>query len=349
MTKGKTSRKPERGSESKALSTVSAKAGAKLLLFGEHAAVYGHPALGMGLPLYTEVEIHFASEKRWRIPNLDARHHGVVHEAIERAESVLVHRDKTSLSDLRGTFRFESDVPLASGYGSSASLAVALYRALAMRGFELLPEFNPNNRPPEWKAANLIEETFHGTPSGIDAGLCSLGGLIEFRGAANGTLPEARTLSPRDFCILASSVPRLSSTRELIAMLRRRIEDRDDSVVTKLKRLGDIAATAGALFTESISSMHFLEQLGEAADEAHTLLGELGLGHPRIDQAIRSAKSAGAFGGKVSGAGGGGAFYAVCENEDSVRAVHRAVQVHLADQPLFAFRVGDSGVSRISL
>lgn len=328
---------------------VRGQAGAKLLLFGEHAAVYGHPAVGIHLPLMTDVTLSPSSGGQWMLPDLEPAYMQPAYmepvlQALARAEEVFVHPDGSRLSDHRGSISFRSTVPLSSGFGSSASLSVALVRALHTMGYELRDQDRLPGWPDEWRAANLLEETFHGTPSGIDAGLCSLGGVVEFRGSS-ASLPHARHISGPSFCIVASSVPRRGSTRELVAGLRRRMEAGETEVADDLAALGSLSSEAVTLLENPDGS---LSSLAHYVDRAHELLSGLGLGHPDVDAAIETGRGAGALGGKISGAGGGGAFFLLCRDVASARRVAQALAVDNVDQrQIFGIQVAQGNTSLI--
>mgnify|MGYP003328063196 CR=1 FL=1 len=56
-------------------------------------------------------------------------------------------------------------------------------------------------------------------------------------------------------------------------------------------------------------------ELGALANEAQSLLSEIGVCDSYQDCLLEAGKAAGATGGKMSGAGGGGAFFLVCPNK----------------------------------
>jgi mevalonate kinase len=64
-------------------------------------------------------------------------------------------------------------------------------------------------------------------------------------------------------------------------------------------------------------------------DRAHELLGELGVSTPLLDGLCEAARRVGAYGAKLTGAGGGGAVIAIAprDKENDVLAAWRAVKV----------------------
>lgn len=285
----------------------SADAPGKLLLFGEHAAVYGHPALGVALP--SKLTLSLEPCDTWHISLDDEAPAAAV--TIDDALPVPGFTDhlQTTLSAAWGAVAparivIRTELPIGSGFGSSAALCVALTRAWAPDG---------TDAETIWRVAHAMERFFHGTPSGIDTGLAALGGVQEFRLGGPDSLPHARP-RPLPAAVLAvGALPRGHSTRELVAMVRRSRQTDPATTDRHLHRLGELASEASACADAA--------SLGALADEAQHRLATLGLSTPELDDALAAARRAGASGAKLSGAGGGGAFYAVCRDTTGADAV----------------------------
>ena len=129
-----------------------------MLLFGEHAAVYGHPALGVSLPWTLELKI---------IPVADAGHAGS-----RRATEPLPALPEQvaamlAVPHLHAVVEIRSQIPIGLGFGSSAALCVAAERALTSAAVP------PPSAATAWRGAHERERVFHGTPSGADTGLAT--------------------------------------------------------------------------------------------------------------------------------------------------------------------------------
>ena len=127
----------------------------KLLLFGEHAAVYRYPAVGIQLEQSLMVTADTA--KRWSFPQLipSAYHQPLVDALAE----VLGYEPQPMRLTLSG------ELPVGVGFGSSAAFCSALLQAVEP------DRFSQADRMVLWHAAHRLEHLFHGTPSGIDTGL----------------------------------------------------------------------------------------------------------------------------------------------------------------------------------
>ena len=146
------------------------RASGKLLLFGEHAAVYGHRAIGISLPETTTVHLTGGTSS-WdlaQVPLDDRETVLAILAQLEEHIPELASRGRCSV-------RIDSAVARGVGFGSSAALCGALARAaLAHAGAAA----EQDDRA--WSLAHDAERLFHGTPSGIDTGLALMNGMHAF-------------------------------------------------------------------------------------------------------------------------------------------------------------------------
>jgi mevalonate kinase len=220
--------------------------------------------------------------------------------------------------ELGGTLVIEGAIPPESGFGSSGALCAALARSLAARQAEL---GHPVHEDMVWTAANEAERLFHGSPSGVDTGVSLKGGLLMVE--PGGSFPPAAHSLPRaGVHVVYGSVPRDSSCAANVAAIGKAMRLGDTRVSGLIGELGAIAARAGTLLAASLSDP---AMLGVLASEAMGLLSRLGLSTPALDALVADGMSAGALGGKLSGGGGGGAFWLACPDADTAAAVQESV------------------------
>ena len=207
----------------------------KLLLFGEHAAVMGYPALGLALERGIAVELEpDPAATSWSLEGRDQRENAIARDVMRRVDEAVPGLPKG------GKIRSRSDLPEGRGFGSSAALCVALAEA-ALRAAGT-PEVL-RHRSLVWAIAHHAEGYFHGSPSGIDTGLAALGGLIAFKPSPP-DLPEWRRLPIRRLAFLAGSLPRQSSAKTLIAGIKEKGQDASSREAGRLARLGSLSEMA---------------------------------------------------------------------------------------------------------
>lgn len=289
----------------------------KLILFGEHAAVYGRPAIGVQLPERTTVTLREARTGGWHLDGIPAEDCPAARRLLGRLEKLLPDLARRGGSALS----IESTIPRAVGLGSSAALCLATARAALA--------FVQENRPDHdgarsWELAHALERLFHGTPSGIDTGLSLHEGLTAYSPRPP-ALPGWEQVFTVPFWIVAGAVPRARGSAALIRGLGERMSVGEKKVVEGLSELGRIAAQvkqelAGAAGADRAAS------IGAQADAAMGILRGLGLSDPRLDALLEEGRRTGALGGKLSGAGGGGAFFLVVESEEAGRTTAAGLQ-----------------------
>ena len=287
------------------------KASAKLILFGEHAAVFGHMAVGVSLPEGTTVRLQGKEAPAWTLSNVVAEDGKTILEVLARMEALL----PALASQGRCRVEVESNVARGVGFGSSAALCAALARAALAHAGQGGP---PSDRDRQWGLAHDAERLFHGTPSGIDTGLSLMDGMFAFRPRPP-RLPESEPLFGQTLHLVVAAVPRDKACGALVASLGERVRSGEQAACESVQALGDLAAAAREAVRGGTPDSAL--RIAELADGAMDNLRRLSLSTPWLDRLLDAGRSEGALGGKLSGAGGGGAFFLVVRDAEAASAV----------------------------
>lgn len=305
----------------------------KLILFGEHAVVYGHPAIAAATDQRTLVEVDRCGQKftvnGYRIHD---RFHSYLKMAVERC-----WKGEDAIR-----IQTEGGVPSASGTGSSAALTVATVGAL-----HRLQHLDDRARLAQ--DAYGVERATQGGGSPVDTSASTAGGGIALADAANPPgIGEALwnvSWEQRAWAVERVEVPPLT-----LVIGNSGVKGRTDEQVAKVARavqknamLRDTLADIGAITREAVKPLRNedWEAVGRLMDRTHSALHTLGVNHAAVQHLVDAARAApGTFGAKITGAGGGGSMIALTEKPEAL--AHR---LEAAGGTAFIVRLGNPGVA----
>lgn len=294
---------------------VTATAPGKVILAGEHAVVYGRPAIAA--PVWQVVATAtITAAAPGAGCTLVASDLGQVLQLADAGDDeplavvtrlTLARLGVAHMPDWRIELR--SDIPIASGLGSGAALSTALVRAIFAR---------LGQPAPPAVVSELVYESerfYHGVPSGIDNTVVAYGQPIWF---VKGQPPEPFMLAApillaiADTGIRSPTVLTVSKVREAWLQDRPRYEAIFDAI-------GDLVHAARRALEQGDPSA-----LGGLFNANQALLQSIGVSCDAIETLVAAARAAGASGAKLSGAGGGGNIIALVE-PTTAPAVHAAL------------------------
>jgi hydroxymethylglutaryl-CoA reductase len=283
----------------------------KIILFGEHAVVYGSRAIAAPVPLAVRARVVDEEDGVWLVvPRWGVEQRLRTDPAKQRSFEVpaALILNELGLTDRSMRIEVYSEMPRAMGLGGSAAVAVAIIRALD-RHFELGLTDDAVNA-----LAYQCECVAHGTPSGIDNTVATFGQPLVYR---KGEPPQIHSLDlPEPITFVVGMTGVESLTAKMVARVREGRERNPDVYDTMFKGIDAVSGQA----LEALKR-NDLARLGELMNVCQGLLNGLGVSSWELEELIQIARENGALGAKLTGGGGGGSMIALCpENADKVVA-----------------------------
>jgi mevalonate kinase len=323
---------------------TASSAPGKVYLFGEHAVVYGEPAVPCAIERRATVTVERREDGATQVhaddltldgftvtyraesddrPDVDVptplveAAMGYVDGAIRQA------RDAADAPGAGFDVTIESDIPLGAGLGSSAAVVVAAIDAMTRElGVTL------DAREVADRAFQVEYDVQDGQASRADTFCSAVGGAVRVEGDDCGTI-EAPNLP-----FVVGYDGGAGDTGQLVAGVRRLREEYPFARNT-VSAIGDIVRQGEQALADGD-----LESLGRLMDFNHGLLEALGVSSRSLDDMVWSAREADALGAKLTGAGGGGCIVAL----DETQATKTALEYTTSCEEAFRAELDTEGV-----
>jgi mevalonate kinase len=317
---------------------ISASALGKVILLGEHAVVYGEPAIAVPVE-QVRARVMVSPEPRRPPGQVRLQAPGIgldstleeISPAHPLARAVALVMEELGISRPPAmTIRVTSTIPVAAGLGSGAAVSVALLRALS----EFLGHPLSQRRVSE--LAFEVEKIHHGTPSGVDNTVITYNKPVYFIRGGSHLENRIETVSIGEaFHLVIANTGVPSPTGQIVGEVRRAWEADPDQYNALFHRIGELVDRARECIEQGKT-----ETLGLLMDENHALLGEIGVSSIELDRLVHTARLAGASGAKLSGGGRGGNMIALVNSEAAGRVAEALQAAGAAQTILTAVRAG---------
>lgn len=279
---------------------------AKVILLGEHSAVYGQPALALPLPTVSAT-CHATPAPRPGIFIQSDLYTGALENipedlaAVQKLTMRLVAH--LGLENQPLQLALTTNIPIARGLGSSAAISAALTRALY--------DFASQPLSPEttYQHVQWAEMIHHGASSGIDAAVVSHQKTVLL--TREKEIRYITATLPGVLLVMDSGTP--SATKKSVAFLREQ-KQYNPTIEGYITSLGEVA-DAGLHAYESGA----IAELADAMNQSHALLQNCGVSSSTLDQLVSVALQNGAVGAKMTGGGQGGCMIALCKHSKRPR------------------------------
>jgi mevalonate kinase len=291
-----------------AMPAIFAKAPGKIILLGEHAVVYGQPAIAVpvnqvqakamvtpnpqnqpGLIILDAPQIHLLADLNGLPSN---------HPLAAAVRLTLAHIGAAHPPAL--TIRVTSTIPIAGGLGSGAAVSVAIIRALSDYLGSPLPDDQVSG------LAYEVEKIHHTHPSGVDNTVITRAKPVYFQKGLPIEVFDIRT----PFTIVIGDTGVAAQTSDVVQDVRCRYESEPEKYARIFNSIGELTCLAYHAITDGEN-----HGLGGMMNANHELLVEMGVSSPELNALVQAARQAGAAGAKLSGAGRGGNMIALVNPE----------------------------------
>ncbi|MEM2943168.1 MAG: mevalonate kinase [Methanomassiliicoccales archaeon] len=282
---------------------LTSSAPGKIILFGEHAVVFGKPAIAIAISLRLRCTLAHDMQFTFNDQPLSRKHHPYIVAALEK---------NWTGGPLK--IKVNSDLPSGSGLGSSAAITGALIGGLfAMKGTLKAEEVA--------KKAFDVELAVQGRASPVDTSTCVHGHGIFINSIPGDDLLWRISSGLKEWFVHHCEVPRMkivigftgisAPTGPLVERVRRFVETNRSGI--------DIIEEIGQIAIDGIKKLRVndLVALGELMKRNQELLSMLGVSTPALEKLI-TASSPHSFGAKLTGAGGGGSIIALTDQPEKV-------------------------------
>jgi mevalonate kinase len=320
------------------MNNVTVSAPGKLMLLGEHAVMHGSPCLVTAVDQRMRMNVELTSKPEFQLeaPDVKIRSYkkpmnelgkGNIPKGARFVEKAAVNLLSLQGMDNRGIrVTTKSEFSSEFGFGSSSAVTVCVIKAIS----ELLDLKLSDKEIFDISYKSVLD--IQGKGSGFDVAAAVYGGTLYFK--SGGKVIDPLSISSLPLIVGYSGIK--ADTVGLIDKVKKSFEDRED-------RLDDIYNEIGNLVDQAKGTLVELdwESFGNLMSKNQKLLNELGVSTDELDDMINASIKSGAYGAKVSGAGGGDCMIAIVGREKRQKVID---SIHNVGGGVIDVKTGAEGV-----
>ena len=307
---------------------VTASAPGKAILFGEHAVVYGKPAIAMAINKRSCVEVSESNDNKINvnirdlgiIGRIDLDNDVIISDSPKKGILKYILESIKKIHDGSGIeINIDVNIPIGGGLGSSAAVTVATIAAVST--------YNEINLKKEEIAryAHEVELKVQKSASPLDTTISTYGGLIYLETNAEGII---QLDIDYDIPVVIGYTDIRGDTGKLVKNVRIRRDVYPEIINPVIDSIEIITEEAKEAILNNDK-----KRIGELMNINHGLLDALGVNTKELSGMVYTARNVGACGSKITGAGGGGSIIAYCPDgtRDVISEINRTESALKAD------------------
>jgi mevalonate kinase len=296
------------------MGTLTARAPGRICLLGDNADLLEKPAIAAAVSAFLVVDIEPRSDDVVRLFGTDIG----AEESYQLGDDVDYDSPLKYVKAVYARFAdrvsagfdltIHSEIPVSAGLSSSTALCIASIRALAQLCNVSLDDDDVAELSFQIERYDLDIECGR-----MDQYAIAYAGVTYIQ---TGDEAGVEQLPIQSLPVLVADTEEKHDTQALQKWLRQRIADDDPSLMKPLKQVVELVEQGKSAILDAD-----LEALGNIMSRQQALEQQMGTSTDRLARLCRTAESAGAWGAKQMGAGGGGCMIALCPpgQTDSVR------------------------------
>ena len=299
---------------------IKVSAPGKLMLFGEHAVVYERPCLVTAVDQRISVGLKKRDDEKicLNAPDINIKNFLISPKDLKGPQPKEISFVLTAVKKFFEKYKTKSGLEIKTksqfskqfGLGSSSAVTVSTIKGLAeLFGIQI-------NKKELFGLAYKTVLDIQGVGSGFDVASAAYGGILYF--LTGGKIIEEIKVDKLPIIVGYTGIK--ADTPTLIKMVSNKLSQEP----RKINKIFDEIEKIVNLAKIEIENQRW-EKVGKLMNQNQELLRELGVSSKELENLIRASLKAGAFGAKLSGAGGGDCMIAIAD-KDNFNNINKAIE-----------------------